>query len=104
MPHALAGAFEKAGRVGERRPVEEANVRMRAEGVDIAERRVFHAGRGMAILQKLANIGAAAAHLIEPWLGNPSQFVVRLGKPDIDARVAPGGVGEAHEFAHERGL
>lgn len=104
MPHALAASLQKTGRVVERRPVEEADVHMRAEGVDIAERGVPDAGRGMAVLQKLANIGAAAAHLLEPWLGDPPQLVVRRGKPGVDLGVAPGGGGEAEEIAHERGV
>ncbi len=95
MPHSFAGAFQKACRVVERRPIEEADIYMRTEGVDVPKRRVVHTRRGMAILQKFANVGSAAAHLLKPWLGDPSQLVVRLGKPSVDAGVSPNCAREA---------
>ncbi len=87
MPHAFARAFQKAGWVVERRPMEEADIRMSPEGVDVAERRVSHARGGMAIVQKFANVGAATAHPFKPWLGDQPQLVVGLGKPSRDAGV-----------------
>lgn len=72
VPHAFAISFQKAGWVVERRPIEEADIHMGAEGVDVPKRGISHARRGMAIVQKLANIGSAAAHLLKPWLADPS--------------------------------
>ena len=104
MPHAFAGAFQKAGRVVERRPVEEADIHMSAEGVDIPERRISHARGGMAIVQKLANVRSATAHLFKPWLGDPSQLVIGLGKPNVNAGVSPNGAWEPQELAHQARL
>jgi len=94
VPHALAGAFEKAGRVVERRPVEEADIHMGAEGVYVAKRRIFHARCGMAVVQKLANVRSTAAHLFKPRVGEPSEFVIRLGEPSVNARVSLNGARE----------
>lgn len=48
----------------------------------------------MAIVQKLTNVGSAGAHLLKPWLGDPSQLFVRLGKPSINVGVSPNGARE----------
>ncbi len=76
MAHALAGAFEKLGRILESRAVEKADVHMSAEGVDVAKRRVAHARGGMAIVQKLADVGSAAAHAFKPRLRDSPQLVI----------------------------
>ncbi len=94
MPHAFAGAFQKAGRVIERRPVEEADIHMSTEGVDVPKRRISHTRRGMAIVQKFANVRSAAAHLLEPWLGDPSQLIIRLGEPSANPGVSLNGAWE----------
>ena len=101
VPHAFAGALQKAGRVVQRRPVEEADVRMRAEGVDVAKGGVTHAGRGMTVVQKLLNIHAAFAHALEPRLGQASQLLVGRGEPGVDPWVAPHGARKPHELAHQ---
>jgi hypothetical protein len=94
VPHALSGSFQQAGRVAERRAEEEADIHMSAEGVDIPKRRIAHARGGMAVVQKLANVGSASAHPFKPWLGDPSQLVVRLGKPSVNVGVSPNGARE----------
>jgi len=104
VPHAFAGAFQKASRVVEHRPVEEADIYMNAEGVDVPKGRISHARSGMAVVQKLANVGPAAAHLFKPWLGEPSQLVIRLGKPGVDAGVSLNGAREPQELAHRSSL
>jgi len=88
VSHAFAGAFQKACPVVECRSVEEADIHMSTEGVDVPKRRISHARGGMAIVQKLANVRAAAAHLFEPWPGDPSQLAVGLGKPGVNAGVS----------------
>jgi hypothetical protein len=55
-------------------------------------------------VQKLANVRAAAAHLLKPRQGEPSQLVVRLGKPGIDAGISPGAAREPEEMAHRASL
>jgi hypothetical protein len=100
VPHALAGALQQACRVFEGGPVEEPDVHVSAEGVDVRERRVFHAGRGMAVVQPLANVGAAAAHPLEPWPGDPPQRVAGPGEPGVDVGVSPHGAREAEYLAH----
>ncbi|SEC48202.1 hypothetical protein SAMN05519104_1463 [Rhizobiales bacterium GAS188] len=104
VPHAFAGAFEEAGRVVEHRPVEEADIHMNAEGVDVGKRRISHTRSGMTIVQKLANVRSAAAHLFKPWLGEPSQLVIGLGKPSVDAGVSLNGTREPQELAHRSRL
>lgn len=66
MTHALACAFEQAGRIGEHRAEIEANVRMGFERVDVGERRIPDARDGTAVVQQLANVGAAAAASLRP--------------------------------------
>ena len=100
MPHAFAGAFQEAGRVIECGAVEEADIHMGAEGIHVAKRRIFHTRRRMAVVQKLANIRPAAAHLVKPRLGEPSQFVIRPGKPAVNAGVSLNSARESKEFAH----
>ena len=104
VPHAFAGAFQKGGRIVEHRPVEEADIHMNAEGVDVPKRRISHTRSRVAIVQKLANVRSAAAHLFKPWLGEPSQFVIRLGKPSVDAGVSLNGTREPQELAHRTSL
>jgi hypothetical protein len=93
VPHAFAGALQKSGRIVEHCPVEEADIRMSAEGVDVPERRVSHTRGGMAIMQKFANVRSAAAHLFKPRLDEPSQPVIGLGEPGVDAGVSRNGIG-----------
>jgi hypothetical protein len=100
MPHPSACAFQQAGRVVERRTGKEADVHVGAEGVDVPKRGVSHARRGVAVLQKFADVRTAAAHLFEPWLSHQPQLVVRLGKPNIDAWVTPHGAREPEELVH----
>jgi hypothetical protein len=104
VPHAFAGAFQEAGRVVKHRPVEEADIHVRPEGVDVPERRVSHTRRGMAVVQQLANVRSAGAHLLKPWPRERSQLVIRFGKPSLDAGVSMNGTREAHELAHPNSL
>lgn len=66
MTHALARAFEQAGRIGKHRAEIKANVRMGFERVDVSERRIPDARNGTAVVQQLANVGAAAAASLRP--------------------------------------
>jgi DNA invertase Pin-like site-specific DNA recombinase len=50
VPHALAGAFQKARGILKRRAVEKADVHMSLKGVDVSKRRVLHTGDGAAIV------------------------------------------------------
>jgi hypothetical protein len=100
VPHALSGAFKKAGGVVEICPEEEADIHMGAEGVDVAEGGIVHARGGMAVVQELANVRPAAAHLPEPPPCEPAQRVVWLGEPRFDAGVSPSGAWETEKIAH----
>ena len=95
VSHAFAGAFQKAGPVVERRPVEEADIHVGTEGIDIRKRGIFHTGNGMTVVQEFANFRPAAAHAFEPWLRHPSQLVVGFTEPHVDAAVSLNGAGEA---------
>ncbi len=101
MPHAFAGALQKAGRVVELHSVEEADIHMSTEGVDVAKCRISHACSGMAVVQKFANVRSAGAHLLKPRLADPSQLVIGLGKPRVDARVSPNGTREPEELTRQ---
>jgi hypothetical protein len=48
----------------------------------------------MAVVQKLANVRSAAAHLFKPRLGEPSKPIIRLGKPSVNAGVSLSGARE----------
>jgi len=104
VPHAFARALQKAGRIVERRTEEEADIRVIPEGVDISERRIARTYRRTTIVQQLANIGAAVAHLLEPRQSDPPQSVVGLRKPGVDAGVAPDGAREQEKRAHRSRL
>jgi hypothetical protein len=56
---------------------------------------------GMAVVQKLANVRSAAAHPFKPRVGEPSQPVIRLGEPSVDAGVSVRGAREPRELAHQ---
>lgn len=91
VPHAFAGAFQKVGRIVERRAIEETDIHMGTEGVHVSKRCISYARRGMSIVQKLANIRSAAAHLFKPGLAHPSQLAIRPGEPGINAGVSLNG-------------
>jgi hypothetical protein len=84
--------------------MEEADIHVTTEGVDVPEGRISHARSRMAIVQKLANVRSAAAHPFKPWLSEPSQFVIRPGKPGVDAGVSLNGTWEPEELAHRTSL
>jgi len=102
MPHALAGAFEQAGRIIELGAEEETDIRMSAERVDVAEGCVSRTRCRMAVVQQLANVQPTAAHLLEPWQGELSQRVnvIGLRKPGFDAEVSACGTRKPEELAH----
>ncbi len=100
VSHALAGALQEAGRIVQRRPVEEADIHVSGEGVSVAERSVLHARYGMPGVQEFANGRAAPAHPFKPWLDHAAQLVVRRGEPGVDAGVSPDRARKPHELAH----
>ena len=98
MPHALAGALQKARGIGERRTVEEADIDVISKGIDVPKRRVLHACGGAAIVHKFADVGAAAAHMVKPGLRHPPQFVSRLREPGVDLGVSLDRAGKPKEL------
>src|SRR5262249_54763432 len=100
VSHPLAGTLQQPGGVIEHSAMEEADIRVGAEGIDVTKRRIVDARGGMAVVQQLPNIGAAIAHPFEPRPDKPSQLVVGRGKPALNAGVAPNGAREPEEFAH----
>jgi hypothetical protein len=91
VPHAFAGAFQKAARIFERRAIEETDIHMGTEGVHVSKRCISHTRSGMSIVQKFADVRSAAAHLFKPGLADASQFVIRPGEPGINAGVSLNG-------------
>ena len=101
MPHALARPLQNPSGIVEERAIEEADIRMSAEGADVAERRIAHARGGLTVVQKLADVAAATAHALEPGLSDPSQLVIGRGKPGIDARIPMNGACEGQKLFHQ---
>ncbi len=100
VPHAFTVALQESGRVVQRSAEEEADIRVIAEGIDVAERGIPDAGGPMAVVEKLPNDGAAPAHPVEPGLDHASQAVIRNREPGVDAGFAPNGAREPQQLAH----
>ena len=100
VPHAFAGAFQKAGRIGQRHTLKEPDTYVRVESVDVTKRDIACAGGWMSIVKKLANVCATAAHLFKPWLDKPPEFEIGPGKPCVHEGVSPNGAREVEEIAH----
>ena len=66
MAHELSGTFQQAIRIIDFCAIEESDIDVSGEGVDITERKIVSACRGMAIMQNLPNIVSATAHDLEP--------------------------------------
>jgi hypothetical protein len=88
MTHALARAFEQAGRIREHCAIVEADIRMSLECVDISKRRVPHTSNRTPVVQELADIGAATAHAFEPYPRHQSERIGEVGKPSLNLRVS----------------
>jgi hypothetical protein len=58
----------------------------------------------MAVVQKLANVRPATAHLFEPRESQRPQRVIGLGKPAVDGGVSPDGARKPHQLAHRTSL
>lgn len=74
MAHELTGALQQALWIGDLGTAKESDIDMMAEGIDIAECRVTDARGGMAVVQQLSDIVAAAAHDLKPALGDRPQL------------------------------
>ena len=85
----LPCAFEQAGGIREHCAMVEADIRMRLERVDISKRRVPHTSDRTSVVQELADIGAAAAHALEPCPRHQSERIGEVGKPSLDLRISP---------------
>ena len=99
MAHALAGPLQKPGRIVQRRPIKEAQVRMGREGVDIGESGIAHADGRMVVMEKLAHVLAAAAQRLEPRLDHAPHRVAG-GEPGIDGRRTPDSARQSKEVFH----
>ena len=72
---------------------------MRLEGGDIGEGGVADTGIGMAVIQGLAHVRAAAAHQLEPGPGHPPQFIAAR-EPGLHGGRSPDGIVEAQQVIH----
>ena len=72
---------------------------MRGEGVDVSERRIAHARRRRAIVQKLTHILSTSAHCLEPRQRELAQGI-GFRKPGLDSRVSVNGVRQSEELVH----
>jgi hypothetical protein len=54
----------------------------------------------MAVVQKLADVGSAGAHALEPWLCEPPELVIGHCEPGFDGLVSPNGAREQKEHVH----
>jgi hypothetical protein len=83
--------------------MEEADIGMRPERVDISERRVADAGDRTSVVEKLADVGAAAAHSVEPSPHHPAQRIGIVREPGLDPGIAPDRAGESQQIPHRAG-
>lgn len=104
MAHALAFPFKKTRGIRKRGAREEANARMGAKRIDIAEGDIPDAGGRPAVMQKLAHVGAAIPHQVEPGLGREPEPVERSRKPGVNCGVAFDGARKAKDVAHSATL
>jgi hypothetical protein len=100
VAHTLAGALEQPRRILERRAMKEADVHVGAEGVDVRERGGADTRGGVAVVQELANVRAAAAHRLEPGPSHLSQRMLGRREPAVDVRIARNGARQEEEIAH----
>lgn len=100
MAHELTGALQQALWIGDLGTAKESDIDMMAEGIDIAECRVTDARGGMAVVQQLSDIVAAAAHDLKPALGDRPQLTGMVVHPGGDRGIALDGTGEPHDSAY----
>jgi hypothetical protein len=76
---------------------------MGREGVDISERSISHARRGLVVVYDFTHITATVAHDIEPVPRNGAEVAGLLLHPRTDGRIAPDRIGQPKDLVHSRG-
>jgi hypothetical protein len=102
MAHELAGAVQQAGRIGERRTLEEPHIYMRSEYIDVAERRIAQTCDRTAGVQGLPDFVPAFAHDLKPLKRDGSQFTCMPFHPGIDGGIAFDSTIESQQFRFHR--
>jgi hypothetical protein len=100
MAHEPAGSFQQTLGIGNLRATKESDVNVSFEGIDIAERRIGHTRRRMAVMQQLPNVRSTGAHDLKPFLRDHPQFARMLMHPDPDCRVPSDRAWESKKLAH----
>lgn len=101
VTHEAPRTLQEPGGILQRCAMEESDVDVRGEDIDVAERGIRHAGRGMAIVQKLGDVGTAAAHLLEPHAGDGAQLRASRFNPLVYLLLAPDRAIETKKAGHE---
>ncbi len=97
MAHALARAFEKSSGIVEPGAEEKPDVDVRRESIDVAESGIADAGRGMAVVQKFADVVAEVAHEVEPRPRHAAEVERLRLEPAVDGRVVLDGALEPQQ-------
>jgi hypothetical protein len=87
MTHALAGALQQAGRIGQRGAVKEPDVYVGVEYINVAEGRISQTGHRTAVMQKLPDFVPALSHRRKPLTRDGSQFAVMFFHPRMDGGI-----------------
>src|SRR5713101_6098451 len=102
MAHELAGAFQQAGWIRQRRAAEEPYVYVRGECIDVAEGRISQTCNRTAVMQKLPDFVPALSHHFKPLTRDGSQFTCMLFHPRIDGGIPLDSVIESKQFRSHR--
>ena len=98
MTHALAIALQQAGRIRQRCAIKEPHIYVRAEYIDVAERRISQTRNWTAVMQKLPDFISASSHHLKPLTRDGSHVACTLFHPRIDGGIPLDSVVESQQF------
>ncbi len=100
MAHAPPRTFEQAVGVGQVSAMEEADVHVRLEGVDVAERRILDTGHRAAVVEHFADVGATVPHAFKPRPRHQPQGIGHADEPGLDPGITSNGAREPQKPIH----
>jgi hypothetical protein len=100
VAHAFARSLQEAGRVLQRRTMEEADVHVISERVDVSEGRVLDTGDRAAVVHQLPHVVATLPHSREPLFCERPQLIPLAAQPRVNRRVPFHRSGEPQQAVH----
>lgn len=88
MPHELAGALQQPRWIGQRCPLKESDIYVRAKYIHIRKRGIAETRNGTAVVHDLADLVSAIPHHLKPLARDGSQIASALIEPGIDGWIA----------------